>query len=341
MDPIATLRSILRGRLFREPPPGPTAVEFLVYGSPTDAFYSQIAFFRLSLDRLGPQGRAARLVAVLAAVECPPVPARWAPYFDRIEVHHVSGEAFTHKQPASDQRFDLLSSDAACACLCDADTVLLRPLPPDFLDDLRRQPAVCGVVAHYPFPVSADTRRQGVAGGLYPGMPQGEAWDALGEAILGRPPARPLRYTLLEGVDDARCPFYVNYGFLAGPPALLRRLYSTMAEIHPVLERLLGGYFVAQVSIALAVERAGIPWRALPMRFNFPNDPKADRLFATELDQIVLLHYLRHDLFDRHRIFAQPASFDELMSMTLEGSNRIFQEHVRQVTGGRYPFARD
>jgi len=340
LDRLATFRSILRGKLVREPPRGDAGVEFLLYGSPTDAFYSQIAFFRLGLDQLGAEGRAARLVAVFAAPECPPVPDRWARYFDRIEVHAVSGDAFRHGQPASDQRFDLLSPDARCSCLCDADTLLVRPLPAEFLDELTRSPAVCGVVAHYPFPVEVDTRRPGMPGGLYPGMPQAAAWNALSEAVLGRPIARPLRYTLLEGGADDRCPFYVNYGFLAGPPALLRRLYRAMTEIHPVLERMLGGYFVAQISVALAVELAGIPWRALPMRFNFPNDRNADRLHAAELDRVVLIHYLRHELFDRHRIFGEQASFEQFMSMTLEGSDRVFQDRVAQITAGRYPFGR-
>ena len=338
MNLLATLRSILRGELVREPPRGATGVEFLLYGSPNDAFYSQIAFFRLSLDQLGEQGWAARVVAVFAAVECPSLPDRWAPYFDRIEVHYVSGETFRRKRPASDQRFDLLSSDAQCSCLCDADTVLVRPLPADFLDELKRDPAVCGVVAHYPFPIEVDTRRPGMPGGIYPGMPHQAAWNALSETILGRHILRPLRYTLVEGATDNRCPFYINYGFLAGPPALLRRLYRTMSEIHPVLEGTLGGYFVAQISIALAVELARIPWRALPMRFNFPNDRNADRLHAAELDRVVLIHYLRDKIFDRHRIFCQPASFDQFLSMTLEGSDRVFQDRVVQITDGRYPF---
>lgn len=338
MDLRATLRSILRGDLVRPARRGATKIEFLLYGSPDDAFYSQIAFFRLSLDQLGDEGRAARVVAVFAAVERSPLPERWARYFERIELHYVDGDAFRRRLPASDQRFDLLSSDADCSCLCDADTVLVRPLPEAFLDELKRDPAICGVVAHYPFPIEVDTRRPGIPGGFYPGMPHEAAWNALGEMILGRPLERPLRYTLLEGAADDRCPFYVNYGFLAGPPALLRRLYRTMSEIQPVLERTLGGYFVAQISIPLAVELAGLPWRALPMRFNFPNDRNADRLYAAELDQAVLLHYLRNQVFDRHRIFGQQASFDQFLSMTLEGSDRVFQDHVAAITGARYPF---
>ena len=74
------------------------------------------------------------------------------------------------------------------------------------------------------------------------------------------------------------------------------------------------------------------------MRFNFPNDRSADRLHAAELDRVVLIHYLRHEIFDRHRIFDQPAAFDQFLSMTLEGSDRVFQDRVAQITDGRYPF---
>jgi hypothetical protein len=126
LDLRAILRSILRGDLVRPARRGATKIEFLLYGSPDDAFYSQIAFFRLSLDHLGDEGRAARVVAVFAAVERSPLPERWALCFERIEIHYVDGDAFRRRLPASDQRFDLLSSDADCSCLCDADTVLVR-----------------------------------------------------------------------------------------------------------------------------------------------------------------------------------------------------------------------
>jgi hypothetical protein len=76
------------------------------------------------------------------------------------------------------------------------------------------------------------------------------------------------------------------------------------------------------------------------MRFNFPNDRRADRVHGAELDRAVLIHYLRNDLFDRHRIFSEQPAFDQFLSMKLEGSDRIFQDRVAQVTGGRYPFAR-
>ena len=314
--------------------------EFLICGSPSAAFFSQIAFFRMSLDSFGEEGRATRVVAVFGAEVRRPLPARWRRHFERVEVHHAAPEEFLRSRffAASDLRFELVTPGVEVSCLCDADTVLVRPLPASFFEELDRSPAICGVVAHYPFPIASDHRGPDVRGGLYAGMPQGAAWDRLGEAVIGRPPSRPLRYTLLEDPSDDRCPFYVNYGFLAGPPEMLRRLHRVLGEVQPHVARLLGNDFAGQAGIALAVEKAGIPWRALPMRFNFPNDRDADRRHPGELGETILIHYLRDTVYDRHRIFAEPRAFGEFLSLDLVGSDRVFRDHVRGVTGGAYPF---
>lgn len=315
-------------------------LEFLLCGSPNDAFYSQMAFFRLSLDHLDEAHRSARVVAVFGGDDQPPLPARWEPFFERIEVVHASPEEFQRRRDfaANDLRFELIDADADLSCLCDADTVLIQPLPLELLDDVRRAPAILGVIAHFPFPISVESRNSADAG-LYTGMPQDLAWEKIGKAIIGRSPKRSTRYTLLEGEADDRCPFYINYGFLAGPPKLLGNLYHVVRDIQPRIANLLGSFFSGQVAIALAVEKSGLPWRALPIRFNFPNDPVADRLHPEEIDRVILLHYLRDALVNRHRVFADETAFETFLSSELGGSNGIFQDHVRRVTGGDFPFS--
>jgi len=315
-------------------------IEFLLCGSPNDAFYSQVAFFRFSLNQLGDVYRAARLVAVFGAEEYPPLPCRWKRPFDRIEVVNAPVAEFQEHRffAASDLRYKLLDPAADLSVLCDADTVLVRPLPEEFLEEMKTYPALCGVVAHYPFPINRDMGGDPNDGGFFHGMPQAQAWERMGQIVLGRPISRPLRYTLLEGTDDDRCPFYINYGFLAGPSYLLVNLHRQLEEIQPVVIRALRNDFYGQVAIALAVERAGLPWRALPMRFNFPNDPNADRLHPEELENVVLLHYLRHTKFDRGTIFASRDSFDKFLAIPHVGSDRVFHDHVRRTTGGVYPF---
>ena len=74
------------------------------------------------------------------------------------------------------------------------------------------------------------------------------------------------------------------------------------------------------------------------MRFNFPNDPIADELYPYELENVILIHYLRTNLFNRHRIFADLIDFRQFIRAPLIGSNKIFQSYVLHLTDGTYPF---
>ena len=82
----------------------------------------------------------------------------------------------------------------------------------------------------------------------------------------------------------------------------------------------------------------GLPVRALPMRWNFPNDPIADRMYPQELEHVVFLHYLRGQAFRRDRVFADAQAFARFLDRPVEGSNAVFQRAVARITGGRYPF---
>jgi len=170
-------------------------------------------------------------------------------------------------------------------------------------------------------------------------MAQELAWERIGKQVLGFAPKRPMRYTLQEGEADAYCPFYINYGFLAAPPKLLGELFDLITDLHSQTYDLIGNDFYGQVAIALAVEKNNLPYRALPMRFNFPNDRNADRLYPEELDQIILIHYLRYNLFDRHRIFNERKAFTQFLSGNLVGSDLVFQNHVQRVTRGESLFS--
>lgn len=265
------------------PAKAPPDVEFLLCGSPDDAFYSQVAFFRLSLDQLGDQGRGARVVAVLGAEHAPSLPSRWARHFQRIEVHHAPPDQSgrTLLEAASDLRYRLVTPGCPCSCLCDADTVLARQLPQGFLDELRRQPAVCGVA--------------------------------------GSPP----------GIDT---------GFIAGPADLLTRLHDEVLALRAEVQGLSSGAEAGASAVALAVERAEIPWRALPLRFDYSNDRRTHELHAEELAEVILIHYLHDPGVDRQRIFADRQAFESFLTLDLAGSDRAFRDRVLEVTGGAYPF---
>ena len=61
-------------------------------------------------------------------------------------------------------------------------------------------------------------------------------------------------------------------------------------------------------------------------------------MYPLELNEVIVMHYLRLSLFDRHKIFADKVHFDEFMILELAGSNLVFQNYIRKLTNGKYPF---
>ena len=308
-------------------------IEFLMCGNPTDAFLSQGAIVRRQLDRLGGDYARARLVFCFGVSEPGPIPERWVPHYENIEVHWADTEEFRRDGNGAQgyKLFQLLDPMADISMICDADTLVLNPFPTAFFDEMRSSPAICGAIGHYPPPLSHD----GPAIAELPSDDLG-LWSLLADRILGRPIAMRHAYSLLRPLRP--CPFYINHGVVAGPPALLAALFEEMRDIIPRIRSVLDNDFCDQLGITLGIERRGLPCRPLPMRYNFPNDPIADELYQEELANVVVMHYLRTDHFDRHRIFHKETEFAHFMRAPLSGSNAIFREYVRQLTGGQFPF---
>jgi hypothetical protein len=302
-------------------------LDFIIPASPNDAFFSQLAMFRLGLDALGGPYRDARLVAVFGADERSALPLIWRPRFERIEVEWAEPEAFKRDsyRAQGDRRFEVMRPDADVVVLCDADTLLIRPFSEDVLEVVRND-AIGGVIAHYHFPWAETSGDSAVD------------WNALSRRVLGAPIATPFQYTLLNPTLPGACPFYINLGFLVGSPESLLSLHESCQEIRSQVRGILQNVFDAQVTLALASAAKGLKTAALPMQYNFPNDPIADTAYPADMDEIRLIHYLRTEHFDRHYIFSDRRSFDHFLSLKLSGSNLLFQQHVLHLTGGNYPF---
>src|SRR5439155_8509121 len=299
---------------------GRMKLEFLLCGSPTDAFWSQTAMFRLSLDSLGEIYRKARVVLCVGAEQQVSLPARWEAALRNVEIVWADQDEYRREgdRAQSDLTYRVISDSADLAFNCDADTLLMRPLPDDFMQGLRVSPAICGVIAHYPPPLHVGQTM------LPAGISGRDFWNILAQRLLGCPIPLEQRYSLLR--ESEPCPFYVNYGFVAGTPRLLKELHQQLLILEPRIREILDNDFYGQLGIALGVERGNLPRRVLPMRFNFPNDPIADELYAEELENTVVMHYLRTSQFDRHRIFAEPQAFQRFMDSPLSGSNHKFRE---------------
>lgn len=308
-------------------------LEFLMCGEPRDEFLSQGAIFRRQLDSMGGDYAAARLLYSLGTSDPQPFPARWAPYFTGIDVHYPDPR--DHRRLGIDAQchllWDLLDPSADVSVICDADTLILRPFPDDLLREVVQTQAVYGVIAHYP--PSLEHLGPAADGGP---TSIDDLWPTLGERIIGRLPRMQHAYSLLR--PPSPCPFYINHGVVVGKPAALRRLWQATTAVMPRLRGVLHNDFSDQIAIALAVEEADLPARELPMRFNYPNDPVADELYPDELANAVMVHYLRLSHFDRHQIFHDEPAFRRFMDAELAGSDAMFRDHVRDLTGGEFPF---
>lgn len=302
-------------------------LEFLLCGSPTDSFFSQMAFFRLSLDHLGGDEAAARLVCVFGDHDSETIPERWKPWFERIEVHwaHAIGAENPSHLAQHLIRFDLIDPQADAVFLCDADVAPLAPMAP-LVRDMLAAPALMGTIGHYHFPRDGQT-----------GVPA-QDWEEIAQRVLGRSLDLSYRYSMHPPESTDRAPFYLNLGVLAGTPALLRQFHQRDQELRPKVAEIVGDWWAPQVSLPLTCADLDLPVRAIGMRWNYPNDPKTDAAYPEEAANIGFLHYLRPHQFRRGEIFADPAAFQAFLDKPLSGSNATFQAHVRAVTQGIFPF---
>jgi hypothetical protein len=324
-------------------------LDFLIPASPNDGFFSQIAFFRLALDALGGMYRKARVVAVFGDETVSALPSKWVSHFRNIEVAWVPPEVFKRKGYGAqgDHRYELFRPNADLVILCDADTVIMRSFTWTIARLVLTQ-SLAGVIAHYhawalPLCVSGEDWAT-----ISP-HDSARHWNIISKAVIGREIPLPHRYALQDPTDAGLCPFYINYGFFAGPPKIMSKFYARYREIRPKVVEIIGQGFCGQVSVSLTVNDLGLRTTALPMRFNFPNIPIADALYPKDLNSIVTFHYLRdsqvvigrpfsESQFHRQTVFTSAEQMARFLDLSLVGSERSFQKFVLKLTGGRYPF---
>ena len=298
--------------------------------SPNDSFFSQIAMFRLSLNSLGGIYERADIVITLGDDDVKPLPERWKPHLNKnVKINWVDSELYRqHKYDAqSDAQWIYNHEEYDFICIVDADVMIIRPID-DLLFGTLNYPSLGGTIAHFPFPTAQNDNPQ-------------QLWLRLAHQFIQKPLEFGYRHTLSVGQPDEYtfCPFYINFGFILLTPEIIREISGTHLDIRPkVALKLEDPYFAAQTSLALTLAAHNIPVHAVGLRYNFPNDEDADHLHLNELRDVRLIHYLRTEQFDRQRIFTSQLEFDRFLSLELSGSNKIFQQYIRDLTNGSYPF---
>jgi hypothetical protein len=312
-------------------------VAFLIAASPNDAFYSQVAALQAALRRLDWATWRPTVHVFVGGDPAIDRVAGWRPFLHAVEVQWTPSWRYERDGDwaQSDDVFRCAPRDADVLVALDADTYPIRALEP-LIDRVHTAGAVAGVVAHYPTILGSSARET-------PGAPTlRRAWEDLAAGLIQSPLDFAFTHTLV-GLDrparERYTPFYLNFGMVAFPRADFDRVAPLYLDLRPrIFARMTGGDFSGQAALTLAITEAGCRQWALPLRYNFPNDTIAESRYPDELASVVLVHYLRTDVIDRHRIFAGPDDYHAFVSSPLEGANGVLQSAVLATFGRDYPF---
>lgn len=305
-------------------------VAILVPASPSPGFYSQIAALDIALRTLEWEDWRPTLHLYFGGPREPAVHARWLPHLRDADINWASEEHFSAigDWAQSDDVFRCAPRDAQVILTLDADTFPVSSLV-SVLDDVLQRNVIAGVIAHYPFP-------------QFSGVSVRDGWNHVTRGITDVPLNFTCSHSLMPPGTPPELrltPFYLNGGLVFFPRRIFDDVANRCLRMRPqLLSRMPDPDFTGQAALALAVAESGAKTAVLPMRYNFPNDPMADKLYPDELTNVVVFHYLRTDSFDRQRIFASAEQYAEFLSLPLSGSSRLFQRSVRRVVGMTYPF---
>ena len=244
-------------------------VTFLVPASATPGFLSQIAALQLALRRLPWTRWQADIVVCFGGrpgLEATFQLSRWLPYLADVTMVFPRERATDGVYDGQiDELYRAAPADADVLVRADADVLPVANLEP-LLDFVLERSAIAGVTAHYPFPAP-------------PGIGNREAWDAVAQGFLDEPLRFEHSYSLVTpdvSQEEQACPFYLNDGVVLFAREYFDRFAPLYLDTRPQLtDRLVDPYYAGQVALALSAARISLPSVALPLRFNFPNDPVA------------------------------------------------------------------
>ena len=306
-------------------------VTFLVPASATPGFLSQIAALQLALRRLPWTRWQADIVVCIGGrpgLEASFQLSRWLPHLTDVTMVFPRERATDGDYDGQiDELYRAAPVDADVLVRADADVLPVANLEP-LLDFVLERSAIAGVTAHYRFPAPV-------------GVGNREAWDAVAQGFLDEPLRFEHSYSLVTPVvseEEQACPFYLNDGFVLFAREYFDRFAPLYLDTRPHLtDRLVDPYYAGQVALALSAARIPLPSVALPLRFNFPNDPVAAEQYPEELESAVVFHYLREDQFDRQQIFRWRETYSAFLDRPLNRRERALPRFGAHALRGGVP----
>jgi len=305
-------------------------VTFLIPGSPNEAFFSQVSAFSKAVKLVNWERWRPTVRAIFGGYFDIAAFSRWQPFLSDVECMFLSPDRTKRDGyfAQGDTRFLAAPHDADVVVLSDADTLIVSNIE-DALDQVAKQNAIAGCIAHFGFPVEQ-------------GHSQKSDWDRIAQQTGLEPLRFEHSYSLADRASPPEallCPFYINFGVVFVSQDALRRIKYPYLDLRRDLAgNLYNKYFSGQVALALCASELRIQTIELPLRFNFPNDTLAETLHPNELNHVRIIHYLRTTYFDRQKIFISRSEYSNFLSKRLTGSNKILQTYIREAFGPQYPF---
>ena len=284
--------------------------------SPTPNFFRRIHYMAASMRRLGPKMVDHEIVVSVGGGVGRDNLHRSQPWSNLYPIvwRWVDPEAYARRgYEATNRDRYLHMGRASLVMLADADVIFIDDFG-DLLAELEHGPAICGVMAHIsPF---MKVRQR---------SPR-TWWRLLAQAF--DMPELPFDCThsgwqsMFKDEDYRHSPIYLNGGMIVGPVELMERMFALMPAAAEAVERVIRSTFRPQLARTLAMYKAGLPGRVLPLRYNYPNDERLEDTHVGELADLRILHYLRKRVIHRDRDFMSTDSVARLVARTdLSGAN--------------------
>lgn len=262
--------------------------------SPTPFFFNMVQCFAHSLRRNGGVYRDAPIIVTAGESSIDPELNERLPWLrsNGIELRWASISDFKRLSYFAQGQQRLMYEYASdVVLLMDADMLVAAPFD-EVVQSVFDQDVIAGVIAHRsPFE------------GTDPEL----TWDDVFDRFGMRTPRLDYEHTgwgYLGNEERGRyCPAYFNYGFVCMPRAFAERIGSIHEETWTRVRETIGGVFDGQIALAAAIARLRLPARALPMRYNLPNNVSIEALHASEVPHASVLHFCGGAQIDKFEIF--------------------------------------
>jgi hypothetical protein len=292
--------------------------------SPTPTFLNMAHYLTLSLRKRGGRHRDAPVVLTVGGEERVPELERDHPWLSKlgVEVRWVDPALFARESwwgTACERMRHDFRSDVVLQL--DADTLIAGPLD-ELVTEAHDRQAVCGVIAHLPPLASMETWRR--------------IYERCGISELETPCEHTGWGYLFDDETLRYCPPYFNLGVLAAPAGLTRRIGEVVYELMAQVDAVERTAYRVQIAVSLAVTKLGIPYRELPFRWNFVNDPLLEALHASELPHVRIIHLLRRHQLRKDRMYLSRESVEATLARR---DLRVVNAMARQLLAELHPLA--